>query len=758
MWCSFLLVAGCFQPKGELVISNTSHRGKRTRIRFAFWGGETEIADFRAIAEAFVEKNPDIEVKLECLPWGQYWAKLRTQVAGKIAPDVVRLYCEAGGSWYERGALLPLDEFIKRDGVRLERYFRVAIQACRWKGRVYSLPSDVPVRILAYNKELFDKAGLPYPDPRKPLNWEEFVELAKELTIVRNGRVVQYGFALGPQADLILIHQAGGRLFDRNVDPQESRADSEAVAEGLKFFYDLQFRLKVAPDRDSQESAGFGSLEFPLTSRRVAMAMAGPWTFREYTRAGIKLGLAPLFRGKQRAQISTPNTNGIYRHSKHPEEAWKFVLFLASEPAQKVIARRGVGVPALRDVAYSEDFYNNLYGVKNMRAYCEELEYASPMIMASTGEFTRAYYSVLSGLKLGTFTPGEAVSELDKRFRRTLSALSARPIAYSTRVFYPALLVLLFFALGAFYLLLVRRTERMPPHTERVDNLRGYLFVAPWLVGFVVFNALPIVGALVLSFAKWDMVGAPRWVGTENLSKMLTDEVFFKSLKVTCLYSLCAVPILVGGGLLCALLLQRPFSGRAFFRTVIYLPSMLAGVAMTLVWVWMYNSDVGIINYLLDKIGLGKVPWLDHPHWVLPALILMNILWVGGNMLIFLASLEGVPQSLYDSATVDGAGPIRKFFVVTLPMISPSLLFCTIMSTIGAFHTFTEAFMIRPRSDVGGPQNASMLMVLYIYLKAFRDLEMGYACAVALVLFCVIFVLTYLELVASKRWVYYEAG
>jgi len=175
--------------------------------------------------------------------------------------------------------------------------------------------------------------------------------------------------------------------------------------------------------------------------------------------------------------------------------------------------------------------------------------------------------------------------------------------------------------------------------------------------------------------------------------------------------------------------------------------------------VWIFNPRLGVVNYLLSFVGIRQGPhWLDSEVWVLPTLIMMNVLWVGANMLIFLAGLEGIPRSLYDAARVDGASRLRQFWHVTLPMLSPAILFTCIIGTIGASQVFTEAFMIKPPGgDLGGPADWSMFYVLHIYIKAFMHLRMGYACALALILFGLIFGLTYLQLKASRRWVYYEA-
>lgn len=751
-------LCGCARAPGQTIVENPIGPARKVTIEFSFWGGDTEMADFHALAERFVQEHPEIRVRLSNLPWGQYWTKLRTKVAAGIAPDVIRLYSGEAAQWFERGVLENLGPYVEHDGIDLGEYFDVAIEACRWEGKLYSLPSDVPVRILIYNKTLFDRARLPYPDPREPMTWEELLETAQRLTIVRDGRTVQYGLALGPQAEFIFVGQAGGSFVEPLVNPQRATSDDAAVIDGLKFFHDLQFTWKVAPDRETQQAAGFGTGEAPLLGGNVAMGMAGPWTFRTYSQTDLRLGLAPLWRGTHRYQICTPNSNGVYSNSPHKEQAWQFVKFLASQEGQRIIGRRGVGIPSLKRIARSPAFLENEYGFTNLEAYGDDLEYARPLVMAPTGEVLQKIAKILSHYRLGIVDAPGAAAELQSELTQAIAAQSPRPPGLWVGVILPVLLLAIILTLAV---LLYRGSRRLAPRlaeTGRQRNLLGYLFIAPWLIGLVVFNLGPILAAVLLGFTHWDMVLPPRWVGLGNYVEMGKDVTFWKSILVTVLYAVPSVIIAVGGGLGVALLLHQKVRGRGAFRTLFYLPSLFSGVAFTLLWVWMYNPRLGVINYLLGRIGLEGPNWLDSPRWVLPALILMNVLWIGGNMLIFLVALEGVPQSLYDAATVDGAGRLRRFRHVTLPMLSPAILFTCIIGTIGAFQVFTEAFMIKPPGgDLGGPADWSMFYVLHVYIRAFIHLRMGYACALALILFALIFALTYLQLQASRRWVYYEA-
>ena len=282
-------------------------------------------------------------------------------------------------------------------------------------------------------------------------------------------------------------------------------------------------------------------------------------------------------------------------------------------------------------------------------------------------------------------------------------------------------------------------------------TLEGYLFIAPWIIGFCVFTAGALAGSFSISLMRWDIVGEPYFLGAGNYAKMLGDRFFWQSLRVTFVYLL-NVPLNLALGLGLALLLNQKIRGLGFFRTVFYLPSVTAGVAVSLLWLWIFNPRFGVINVLLDKVGIAGPAWLGSETWALPALIVMSVWGVGGSMLIYLAALQGIPTSLYEAATIDGAGHWTKFRHITIPMISPVLLLNLIMGVIGSFQVFTQAFIMTN----GGPNYATLFYVLYLYQHAFQWFNMGYASALAWVLFVVILVCTFLILNLSREWVYYE--
>lgn len=282
--------------------------------------------------------------------------------------------------------------------------------------------------------------------------------------------------------------------------------------------------------------------------------------------------------------------------------------------------------------------------------------------------------------------------------------------------------------------------------------VEGYLFISPWIMGFAIFTAGALIGSFTISLTEWNIVGTPRFIGLKNYQAMLQDKFFWQSLKVTILY-LFNVPLNLVLGLLLAILLNQKVRGLSIFRTIFYLPSVTAGVAVSLLWMWIFNPRFGVINILLKKVGIIGPAWLGSETWALPALIIMSMWGVGGGMLIYLGALQGIPTALYEAATLDGAGAWRKFLHITIPMITPVLLLNLIMGIISSFQVFTQAYIMTQ----GGPNYATLFYVLYLYQQAFRWFNMGYASALAWLLFLIILVCTYLVLRTSSRWVYYES-
>ena len=287
------------------------------------------------------------------------------------------------------------------------------------------------------------------------------------------------------------------------------------------------------------------------------------------------------------------------------------------------------------------------------------------------------------------------------------------------------------------------------------NQLTGYAFISPFLLGFLIFTAFPIAASLYLSFTDYDLFTTPSWVGFEQYERMFTgDPKFWRSLRVTFLYVFVGVPLRLTFALLIALLLNRASRAVGLYRTVYYLPSIIGGsVAVSIMWRNLYG-DEGIINLALNLIGLESVRWFADPAAALWMLITLSVWQFGSSMLIFLAGLKNIPPSLYEAASVDGANPLQRFFRITMPLLTPVILFNTIMQTIAAFMTFIPAYIIS--KGEGGPLDGTLLYSLYLFRRAFVFYDMGYAAAMAWILLAIVAVLTALVFFTSKFWVFYE--
>jgi multiple sugar transport system permease protein len=294
------------------------------------------------------------------------------------------------------------------------------------------------------------------------------------------------------------------------------------------------------------------------------------------------------------------------------------------------------------------------------------------------------------------------------------------------------------------------------------DDLQGYLFISPWLIGFILLAAGPIILSIFMSFTRWSLLSPPQWIGLENYSRLFTeDPLVYKSLWNTAYYVFFSVPLGVILSLALALLLNQNVRGQSIFRTLFFLPSVTNLVAVSILWMWIFNPEFGLLNRFLELVGIQGPLWLQSETWSKPALILMSLWGIGGGMIINLAALQNIPGELYEAADLDGARPVRKFWHITLPMISPALFFNVIMNIIGSFQVFTQAFVMTASSgqgQEGGPNNSTLFFVLYLYKKAFQQFKMGYASALAWVLFVIILAFTLIQFYLSKRWVYYESA
>lgn len=284
----------------------------------------------------------------------------------------------------------------------------------------------------------------------------------------------------------------------------------------------------------------------------------------------------------------------------------------------------------------------------------------------------------------------------------------------------------------------------------------GILFMMPWFIGFLIFGLYPMIMSVYYSLCRYDVLRIPQFIGLGNYQKLIfEDPYFWTSISNTLIYTVLRVPLCIIGSLLLAVLVNNGVRGIKFFRTIYFIPSIVTGVVLSVVWLWMFNPQFGLINSFLAYMGIPGPLWLLDPNWSKPSMVLMSVWSIGGGrMLVFLAALQGIPKHLYEAVDIDGGGWWAKFRNVTVPMLSPVIFLWSVLEIIFSLQVFVEAYIMTQ----GGPLNSTMFYNLYLYNKAFNDFEMGYASALAWLLLIISLIITIIQFRLSKRWVHYDGG
>ncbi len=291
------------------------------------------------------------------------------------------------------------------------------------------------------------------------------------------------------------------------------------------------------------------------------------------------------------------------------------------------------------------------------------------------------------------------------------------------------------------------------PSRFKAGAAAPYLFVAPWVIGFVAFTLGPLLFSLYISFFDWPLVGNPEFVGLQNYTTIITDDAdFVRSMKVTLKFAAMFVPANLIVALLLAMLLNQPMFASGFFRAAFYVPSIISGVALVTIWSWLLSHEYGVINYMLSLLGIGQINWLGSPNWAPVSIVLVSLWSVGATMLIFLAGLKSISKELYEAASLSGVGKVGQFFLITLPLLSPVLLFNLVTTVIAAFQQLTLALLLTK----GGPVKSTYMLAMYIYDTAFKYQDMGYAAAMSWLMLVLIIALTVVIFKFSSMWVFYE--
>ena len=784
-----LLVAWSLWRVGARELRRLGASDGRTTITVLHWSGEggpeeDEIVE-RSLRE-FEAANPGLRVKrINPGDAGSFYTKLQTMMAAGEPPDVFYVGNERIPSFASLGLLEPLDRFVQEDAgsrepgaLRLDDFYPQVVDAFRYdgtnagRGTLWGIPKDFTTVGFYYNKDVFRKAGVPFPKP--DWTWDDFVSTARAIhraTGPDGERYVGAEFVTWPAMVRAYLFTEGGDAVGSSWDDLRlSDPKSMAALERLRAWrHDEEGTLTSGRSKLATGSAVFATGK---------VGMAGPfgrWVVPEYRRIkDFDWDFAPLPRGSERANIILTVSWSISAQSAHKADAWKLVRWLTNEEGQKAQARLGLAIPSNRRAAESDAFVDAAKP-ENDRGFLDAVAASRVIDWPANPKFEQLLGSNLDeGLKTGNKPVAEAVGDFERLWKAELASPLGRggfpPVPWGMI----AAVVGVAIAAGAAWVAVVRRRVTLPLQ-EASEERAGYAFASPWLVGFAVFMAFPVVLSLVLSFSGWrglSTLSEAKWVGWGNYAQLLAgDARFWTSVRVTLYYVVVAVPLGQGLALAAAVLMNQKVLGIPFFRAAWYLPSVLAGVGVAVLWRWVFDSDAGLMNQLLGP-AIGALDWalaltgagpsgLEPPHWFgkdaavwgVPAFAIMNAWFVGGSMMIYLAGLQGIPDELNEAAQVDGIGRVRRFVSITLPMLGPVILFNVLMAVIGSFQVFTQAFVMTG----GEPGDSTRFYVLYLFNQGFEYYEMGYASAMAWLLLLAVLAVTAVILRTSARRIYYEA-
>jgi ABC-type sugar transport system permease subunit/ABC-type glycerol-3-phosphate transport system substrate-binding protein len=672
-------------------------------------------------------------------------------------------------------------------GIHEERFFTACWQEATFgegtaRG-VYAIPNSTDNRALYYNEDLLERAGLVDERGRvqPPRNWQELHDHAVRLSEYdADGRMTRLGFAPNYGNSWLYIYGwlNGGRFM--TPDGRHCTLADPAIVGALEYMVDIYDALGGIEQVEAFQS-GFQADEFdPFLTGKVAMKIDGNWQLKNIAdyAPGLRFGVvpAPAPQGRESVTWSGGFSWAIPAGSGEPEMAFELIRFLNSDriwelryqvEARYAASRGRSFVPDMSPMphvnarafaVHVRDSPDLPQRIKDGFLLFDELMEVSrfrpvtPVGQLLWDEHARAYEKAVHR----TYSPREALE-------RGQAIVQAELERLYTDVSYPQ--VNWAWPMGGFALLalaglgvVARRGGRdLGRRLLLPESLAGIAFASPWLLGLFVLTAGPILVSIVYSFCRYDVLHPAEFVGFENYVRLLTDDpLFWKSLANTA-FMMLGVPLGMAVGLGIAMLLNTEVKGMQVYRTVYYLPAIVPMVAASLLWIWVLNPEVGLVNSLLRTFGVSSPPnWLQSSSWLFgskTAIILMGLWSAGSGMIIWLAGLKGIPTHLYEAAEIDGAGVLGRFRHVTLPMLSPYIFFNLIMGIIGTMQVFTQAYIMTQ----GGPDDSTMFYAYYLFNNAFRYFKMGYASALAWILFVIVLALTLFQLKVAPRWVHYES-
>lgn len=704
------------------------------------------------MARRFENENPGVKVITQAIPWDAAHEKLLTSVVGGLPPDV----CQLGTTWMAEFATLkalePLEGYIENSqAVKPGRFFEGSWNTVVVGEKIYGIPWYVDTRVLYYRKDLLKEAGFSHP----PETWDELKQVCRNLIHTKDGKIDRYGISLpvrGWQELSSFVWQNNGDVL---------RPTSKEFKEALAFYVSF-FSENLVPSHRAADVDLFHAFKTGF----YPMFISGPWMVellhKELPELDGRWAVAMMPGKKKRTSFVGGCNLVLFRDSREKDLGWKFIEFMSRPEIQYEWYQTVKGLPAILETWQYPIFREN----PTLKVLGEQLKDSrSPPAVPEWEQIAELIETRVEAIVLGDrildhnpSTLASLESEIQK-----ITSRSKKPKTIFGRFF--VILLILFTTIAAVFVVYsekMRRQRTDQRKSIRLENswrwilarsIPGYLFITPALIILALFLFVPILISFFISLTDWNIYGMAdhamvTFVGLENYTNVFKDAIFWKSLLNTLIFAGVAVPFTMIISLICATVLNEKFVRfKTFFRTAYFIPVVSTIVAVAVIWRWIYNPEYGLFNWVMHLLSLPPLNWLADPHIALASLILMAA-WknFGYNMIIFLAGLQSIPDSLYESARIDGANGWQLFLYVTLPGLRTTTVFVGIMSTIGYLQFFAEPYVMTK----GGPLNSTMSIVLYMYNQGFKFFELGYASALAYVLFGIIFIFTFIQIRLRK--------
>lgn len=764
-----------------------------------------------AVVKEFERRHPDVNVKVLSMGAGNMDPqKLMTSIVGNVAPDVINQDRFSVCGWASRGAFRSLDDLIARDQgkdplcPRKDQYYKAVWDEANWQGHVYGIPTGADNRVLYYNKTIFREnaaalraAGLD-PD-RPPRTWSELLRYGKVLTApLKNGQFTRVGFLPNFGNVWLYMYAFQNNASFMSADGRTCTMDSPEAEEALKFIVDGYDQIGGYEKAQEFESGFLSNENDAFILGKVAMKIDGDWILDGLSRYGPQtdIGVAPppvpddryYHRGRFSNEKETYLTwiggycLAIPRGARNVQDAWEYIKFATSTEGRLIDNR------AQRQWSN----YNGRAFIPRQQGSIEANEAIFKEFRPADPKFAMALRQHIDLMPHGRMRPVTFVGQVlwDEHVKAMETAcyhkatpkqalLAGQQVvqrdldAYFSRTEHPiinlAIPMWIGIGLGVLVLALLvwlflrQRMGRL----ARNEAWWAYLLISPWAIGFLVLTLGPMLASLFFSFTQYDVLNDARWVGLRNYQDLggADAQNVLKSLANTAYLAGMTVPLTLITGLAIALLLNQATRGMRFYRTFFYMPAIVPTIASAILWTWILTPDPnkGLLNAgwqqtITPWLGLSPPGWANSADWSKSGLVVMSMWGAGSGMILWLAGLKGISTTLYEAASIDGANPRQTFWSITFPQLSPIIFFNAVMGFIGAMQEFDRIYIMRPSSNGPvGPDDSMLTPVFYLFNNGFTDFKMGYASALAWMMFAIIVVITFVQFKLAPRWVHYES-